>query len=214
MLQLTAVEARVLGALVEKSRTTPDHYPLTLNALTTACNQSTNREPVTDYAESAVEEAVRSLRGRKLVRSVRTSRSRLMKHQHDLEAVLVVDGKAAALLAVLMLRGAQTAGELRTRTDRYEVFDSLDEVEEALQHLGADDPPLVRRLERQPGQKEPRWTELLTGEPAEPWPTPSDAPVEAKMAAPALDLSERLSALEQRVAELEARLDGGAARPA
>lgn len=205
MLELSAIEARVLGALVEKSKTTPDYYPLTLNALTAACNQSSNRDPVTSYTEEQVEAAMRDLRERKLARSVRTSRSRIMKHQHDLEQALVLDGAAVSVLAVLLLRGPQTVGELRTRTERYHDFAGLDEVEATLTSLAADDPPLVRRLDRQPGQKEARWTHLLSG--AEPDAPPvAAAPDPAPIEVDAAPWEARLAALERRVAELEQQL--------
>lgn len=205
MLELSAIEARVLGALVEKSKTTPDYYPLTLNALTAACNQSSNRDPVTTYTEEQVEAAMRDLRERKLARSVRTSRSRIMKHQHDLEQALVLDGAAVSVLAVLLLRGPQTVGELRTRTERYHDFAGLDEVEATLTSLAADDPPLVRRLDRQPGQKEARWTHLLGS--AEPDAPPvAAAPDPAPIEVDAAPWEARLAALERRVAELEQQL--------
>lgn len=206
MLELTAIEARVLGSLVEKSKTTPDYYPMTLNALRSACNQSSNRDPVSRYTEEQVEQAVRSLRERKLARSVRTSRSRIMKHQHDLENALVLDAASVSLLAVLMLRGPQTVGELRTRSERYHDFADLDEVETALRRLAEDDPPLVRHLDRRPGQKEARWAELLTGAVEEAVEATAEPPAVTRPSAPEPDLEARLTALERRVEELEGQL--------
>lgn len=204
MLELTAVEARTLGALVEKSRTTPDYYPMTLNALTSACNQSSNRDPVTSYSESEVEDAMGALRDRNAGKSVRTARSRIMKHRHCLEDVLVIDEAASALLAVLLLRGPQTIGELRTRTDRYVEFESLGSVEDALRTMATDDPALVQRLDRQPGQKEARWIQLLTAD-------VDEAPVATQPVRPSRSttdgLAERVEELEARVSEIEQQLE-------
>ena len=157
---LTGEEARVLGCLVEKELTTPDYYPLTMNSLITACNQSSNREPVVSYDETAVNHAIDELREKKLVRWVKEARSRSAKYRHDLESVPGLSVPERSLLAVLLLRGPQTAGELRTRTDRYHDFATLDEVEDTLRSMGAREEPLVERLDRQPGQKEARWREL------------------------------------------------------
>ena len=208
MLDLTAIEARVLGALVEKSRTTPDYYPMTLNALTAACNQSSNRQPVTAFTEDEVEDAMRALRDRDVAKSVRTSRSRIMKHQHNVENLLVIDEAATALLAVLLLRGPQTAGELRTRTDRYDAFESLDEVEASLRTMAVDDPPLVVRLDRQRGQKEARWAQLLTAERPEPGDQAPPIPASSvrNSGETISDMKARLAELELRVADLERQL--------
>lgn len=165
-MQLTIVETRVLGALLEKAATTPEHYPLSSQALVTACNQSQNRDPVTSFDESEVLDAIKSLRDRELVRSVKRPGDRVMKHQHDLDRALRLEDTEKAVLAVLLLRGPQTPGELRTRTDRYGDFDSLDEVEDVLQRLCSRETPLTLQLERQPGQKESRWQELMSAEPA------------------------------------------------
>ncbi len=164
-MQLTTIESRVLGALLEKAATTPEYYPLSSQALVTACNQSQNREPVTDYEESDVLDAVYSLRDRGLARSVKRPGDRVMKHQHDLERTLGLDDRSRAVLAILLLRGPQTPGELRTRTDRYVDFSALDEVEEVLEALASRETPLAVQLDRQPGQKESRWLELLSDHP-------------------------------------------------
>ena len=208
MLDLTAIEARVLGALVEKSRTTPDYYPMTLNALTAACNQSSNRQPVTAFTEDEVEVAMRALRDRDIAKSVRTSRSRIMKHQHNVEHLLVIDRAASALLAVLLLRGPQTAGELRARTDRYDAFESLDAVETSLRPMAVDDPPLVVRLDRQRGQKEARWAQLLTADRPEPGDQPPPIPASSVRGSgeTITDMKARLVELESRVTDLERQL--------
>lgn len=204
MLELSALEARVLGSLIEKSQTTPDYYPMTLNALTSACNQSSNREPVTTYSPGDVEDAMRSLREKDVARSVRTSGSRAMKHRHDIENRLVIDGPSAALLAVLMLRGPQTVGELRTRTERYHDFTDLDAVEHALATMADDDPALVRQLPRQPGQKEARWIQLLTDGDVQKPAIQQSAPAAPASAEPALE--QRVSDLERRLTEIEQQL--------
>ncbi|HEY2180069.1 MAG TPA: YceH family protein [Solirubrobacteraceae bacterium] len=154
---LSASELRVLGCLLEKQRTTPDQYPLSLNALRLACNQSTNREPVVDYDEAMVRDALHRLERRRLVRF--TSGSRTAKYRHLLEEVLPLDDGERAVLAVLMLREAQTPGELKQRTERMHAFADLEAVHETLERLIKRE--LVRRLDRRPGQKEERYAQLL-----------------------------------------------------
>ena len=162
---LTAVEVRVLGSLIEKELTTPDHYPLSLNALTNACNQSTNREPVVHYEESTVGGAIESLRRRSLVRVVQQSGSRVFKYRHLVNETLGLVVRQTAVLDILMLRGPQTLGELKTRASRLTEFESLDDVETAVNQLVARSPaPLAARLERRPGQREARYAHLLAGE--------------------------------------------------
>lgn len=163
---LSDVEARVLGALIEKEMTTPDYYPLSLNALTNACNQSSNREPVMQLEESAVAAALDTLRRESLVRAIQRADSRVMKYQHLAGETMSLAPPELALLDVLLLRGAQTAGELRTRGSRLHPFEDLASVEAALDGLIQCDPPLVARLSRRPGQKEIRFAHLLSGEPA------------------------------------------------
>lgn len=164
-MQRTPVEIRILGCLVEKHLTTPDNYPLSTNALVAACNQRSNRDPVVDYDERTVDTTMMELRADGLARTVTGGRTN--KHRHVLDEALGLDERALALLGVLMLRGAQTVGELRIRTERAATFIDLDEVENTLAALAAREQPLVRRLERRPGQKEPRWVHLLGGEPDE-----------------------------------------------
>lgn len=161
-LDLTEVEARVIGCLVEKEATTPDVYPLTTNSLVTACNQKSNRDPVVSFSAIQVDEALKSLRQKQLVRAVHIQGSRSTKHRHVLDEGLGVSGPLQAVLAVLMLRGPQTVGELRTRTERLHPFARLEDVDATLHQLEAMMPPLVTHLERAPGQKERRWSHLLS----------------------------------------------------
>jgi uncharacterized protein len=189
-----AVEIRVLGCLVEKQRTTPDAYPLSLNALRLACNQSTNRDPVVDYDEPTIRAALDHLSRRGWVRLASGAGSRAVKYRHLLDEALAVSAGELSLLAVLMLRGAQTPGELKGRAERLHAFESLEQVDETLATLVGRD--LVARLPRRPGQKEERFVQLLSGEAPE-----ADASDEA--AAPA---DGRLEELERRVARLEEAL--------
>ncbi|HZI43743.1 MAG TPA: YceH family protein, partial [Ilumatobacter sp.] len=154
-------EVRILGCLIEKEATTPDVYPLTLNSLRHACNQSTSRDPVVAYVDAEIEQALTSLRGRGLTRTVHSTSNRAIKFRHVLPDVLGLDAAETAVLSVLMLRGAQTVGELKGRAERQHRFDSIDEVGAVLTALAGRDDPLVRRLERQPGQKDARWVHLL-----------------------------------------------------
>ncbi len=161
-LDLPPVQARVLAALIEKESTTPDQYPLSTNALRSACNQKTSRDPVMDLSEREVDDAVLALRERGAVRSSKPSGSRAWKHRHVLDEVLPLDPGSRAVLAVLILRGRQTAGELRTRTERIHAFESIDEVDDALQRLHERDPSLVRNIGREPGQSQDRWEHLVS----------------------------------------------------
>lgn len=163
---LTDIETRVLGALVEKQVTTPEYYPLTLNALTLACNQKNNRYPVTSYSEPEVANAVESLREKNLAYVFYGSTSRVPKYKHVMPEVLHLNAAEVALMCVLMLRGPQTPGELRGNAARLHEFAGLDEIEQTLNALiSRDSDPLVVRLQRQPGQKEVRFAHLLSGEP-------------------------------------------------
>ena len=164
---LTDVEARILGSLLEKEVTTPDNYPLSPNGLLTACNQMSNREPVMQLDEGTLTEAVVALRRRGLLRAIQPAGSRVTKYQHLLGESLELDARQLALLDVLMLRGAQTVGELHARTIRLAEFADLADVEATLESLIARQPePLVARLARRSGQKEVRYAHLLSGEPA------------------------------------------------
>jgi uncharacterized protein len=197
-LLLNEVETRVLAALVEKQITTPEYYPLTLNALVQACNQKTNREPVVNYDESTVSTGIDTLREKNLVYLFHGSGSRVLKYKHLLPEVYELNYAETALLAVLMLRGAQTVGELRERAGRMYDFSGLAEVEETLNGLiGRESNPLVVKLPRQPGQKDARYAHLLSGEPVLPaveaQPTRSGEP-------------NRITVLEQKVEELTAEV--------
>lgn len=159
---LDAMDQRILGSLIEKQRTVPASYPLSLNSLRLACNQTTSREPVVDYSEAELEARVRALKERGLVRVVWVGKgARTLKYHQLLKEVLGMPEAQLALVTVLLLRGAQSAGELRTRTERLQSFPDRDAVEAVLQGMAAAEPPLVRRLERRAGEKEHRWIHLL-----------------------------------------------------
>ena len=161
---LTDAEVRVLGSLIEKEITTPDYYPLSLNALVAACNQSSNRNPVVHYDEDTVAQAADSLREKKLVHLIARGESRVNKYRHVLYEAMNMGRPDIAAMCVLMLRGPQTIGEIRTRSNRLYDFTSLEQVETPLEGLMAAVPPLVVRLPRQSGQKEVRFAHLLSGE--------------------------------------------------
>jgi uncharacterized protein YceH (UPF0502 family) len=199
---LTDVEVRVIGSLIEKELTTPDYYPLSLNALTTACNQTSNRDPVVHYDENTVAGAIESLRKRSLVRVVQQSGSRVFKYRHLVNETLGLVTRQTAVLSVLMLRGPQTLGELKTRTARLAEFESLDDVETVLEQLIARQPsPLAARLTRRPGQKEIRYAHLLAGEVT--YEGTDDEPAGAGLTREgAPRAADRVAALEQAVEEL------------
>ena len=198
-----AVEIRVLGCLIEKQRTTPDVYPLTLNALRLACNQSTNRDPVVDYDENTIRSAIERLVHRKWATLASWSNRRSMKYRHTLDGALGLDGGEIAVLDVLMLRGPQTPGELKTRTERLHRFDDGAELTGTLARLIERD--LVERLERRPGQREERYRHLL-GEEQE-----AEARVEVQ-SAPNVEPSapppqeDRIERIERQLAELRAEV--------
>ena len=160
---LTKIEARVLGALIEKEITTPEYYPLSLNALMNACNQKSNRDPVMQLDEAAVRKALHGLSERLLARSA-ASDSRVAKFEHHLGDTFNFDRKETAIICELLLRGPQTPGELRSRAERMHPFEDLSEVQTTLQRLMRRDPPLVKLLPRQPGMKEARYAQLLSGD--------------------------------------------------
>lgn len=199
-MRLTTEQTRVLGCLVEKEMTTPDGYPLSTNALVLACNQRSSRDPVVDYGESAVTATLTSLRELGLARTARGEGSRVYKHSHLLREALALGPAALAVLSVLMLRGPQTSGELRTRTERQHAFASLASVEETLAELAARDEPLVERLPRAPGQKEARWAHLLGGEPE------AGAPAPAPPSGTSRSLEHDVAVLRREVAELAGRV--------
>jgi uncharacterized protein YceH (UPF0502 family) len=196
--ELDAVQLRVLGCLIEKQRTTPDQYPLSLNALRLACNQATNRDPVVEYDEAQIRTALGELARRGWTRLASGPGSRAVKYRHLLDDALTLSDADLSLLAVLMLRGAQTGAELKQRTERLHRFESNDEVLETLQSLAGRE--LAELLPRRAGEREARWVQLLGESGAAPAPPPT-APDERP------DLEERLRRLEQAVAALEERLD-------
>jgi uncharacterized protein YceH (UPF0502 family) len=197
---LSTIEARVIGSLLEKERTVPDQYPLTLNALVTACNQATSREPVMRLDDADVELAIASLKVGGWLRIVHPSHGRsVTRYRQVADEKLSLEPPHAALMAVLLLRGAQTSAELRSRTERQHSFASVTEVDGELQAMA--DLGLVQRLDRQPGQKEQRWKQLIADEPE--YTVPSAATV---VAAPSGAVADRLAQLEARVARLEAAL--------
>jgi hypothetical protein len=161
---LNAAELRVLGALIEKSKTTPDYYPMTLNALTAACNQKTSRYPVTDYDEESVVMALNSLKGQSLAATAVGGGSRVVKYKHNFTTVYDIEGAELAILCLLMLRGPQTPGELNTNSARLYEFRSLEEVHHVLTKLMNPETPWVVELPKRPGQKETRFAHLLGGE--------------------------------------------------
>jgi uncharacterized protein len=207
---LNDVETRVLGSLVEKDITTPDYYPLSLNALMNACNQKNNRDPVMSLDEDAVREALNGLQEQRLAGPISSADSRVTKYEHRMQEVFNFTRGEIAVIAVLLLRGPQTPGELRGRTERMHRFDELSDVQSTLQRLAQREPPLVKMLPRQPGTKEARFAHLFSGD-VEGWePPPSAAPV---MAAPnsadsdrIARLEEELSGLQKDVAELKQQL--------
>ena len=201
---LTPVETRVLGCLVEKERHTPESYPLSLHALTAACNQATNREPVSGYDEAAVEAGVNALREKKLATVIFGAGSRVQKYRHKLPEHYTLDPREMALLCVLLLRGPQTPGELRQRTERMFAFRTLEDVQARLDDLARGDAPLVRVLDARPGQKERRYLQLLSAEPPAADELPNQSPIAIAAPAPArvAEMAAEIAALKSEVAAL------------
>lgn len=203
-MELTDTELRVLGCLIEKEMTTPDYYPMTVNSLGAACNQKSNRNPVVDFTETEIIAALDRLREQGLARTVHGKGDRALKYKHVATEILEITDRQGALLAVLMLRGAQTLGELRSRTGRYTDFADLDEVAAELAALAGAEEPRVERLERRPGEKEARYRHLLGGDL-----TQSDHE-EVQLPVPSSDriteLETELHELRQRVARMESEL--------
>ncbi len=200
---LNNIEARVLGSLIEKEITTPDYYPLSLNALVNACNQKSNRDPVMNLDENAVSGALAELIEKNLAAGTSGRDSRVLKYEHRLQEAFNFDRLETAILCVLLLRGPQTPGELRSRTERMHKFDDLEQVQSTLQRLMKREPPIVAILPRQPGTKEARYSHLLSGE----LQIPVSAP-EYEAASPLRSSSdaERIARLEDAVARLEKEL--------
>ena len=219
MIELDPEEARVVGALVEKQLTTPQQYPLTLNALVAACNQMSSRNPVVAYDERTVEAALVRLKEKRLLRFVHPSHGRsVTRYRQVLEEALPLEPRQLAVLAVLLLRGPQTLGELRTRTERMAEFASLEHVEEELDALAGRDEPLVTRLTREPGRKEMRYAQLLAGDTGatvapperEPYERPLDTGGAPSAAVPTL--ASQVAVLRAEVAALRRDLDDVLAR--
>lgn len=200
MNDLTPIQVRVLGCLMEKKETTPDQYPLTLNALRNACNQKTARYPVVNYSEGEVGHTLRELEALHLVSE--EWGARVPKYQHLANKAMGLHSQGIALIGTLMLRGPQTLNELKTNSHRMFDFDDLDDVQFALQHLIERDPPMVVALPRQPGQKEGRYAHLMSGEPDIPEPV---RPMSAATSSPALEA--RVAELETQLADLQRRLE-------
>jgi uncharacterized protein len=197
---LSEIEARVLGSLVEKELTTPEYYPLSLNALVHACNQKSNRDPLMTLDEDSVKQALRGLNQKELAGPADNMEGRVTKYEHRLQEAYNCTRHEIALLCELLLRGPQTPGELRSRADRMHKFDDLGIVQSTLQRLMKRDPSLVKVLPRQPGAKEARYAHLLCGDVEMPVPEPISAP------APAHVSGDRIARLENQVAELQREL--------
>jgi uncharacterized protein YceH (UPF0502 family) len=210
---LTAIETRVLGSLIEKDITTPDYYPLSLNALVNACNQKNNREPVTQFDEQTVREALGTLQEKRLAGPAGGADSRVTKYEHRLQEVFNFDRREIAVLCVLLLRGPQTPGELRGRADRMYHFEALEDVVSTLDRLNQRDPPLTRILPRQPGTKESRYTHLLSGEPEVDLANVNQAGADADNSPTPFSMrsvpsaTERLTKLEQEVASFSKQFE-------
>jgi uncharacterized protein len=199
-MQLNDIETRVLGSLIEKDIITPDYYPLSLNALVNACNQKNNREPVMSLDESAVRDALATLQEKRLAGPAGGADSRVPKYEHRLQEAYNFDRREIAIICVLLLRGPQTPGELRGRTDRMYHFDTLDDVVSTLDRLSHRDPALVAILPRQPGTKESRYMHLFSGE------APEMASLGSPAAASGPPAGDRLATLEEEVARLRTEL--------
>ena len=199
-LLLSDHEVRVLGALIEKEITTPDYYPLSLNALINACNQKSNRHPIMALDEGTVRDALDTLSQKWLAGPNSSAESRVTKYAHRAQEVFNFDRRQTALLCELMLRGPQTLGELRTHTERMYRFDDLETLELTLNKLAERDPPLVKKLPRLPGTKEPRFAHLLAGD------NPEWSGVDEPVAAATAPHNDRIQSLEAEVADVKRQI--------
>ena len=199
---LDAPELRVLGVLMEKSKTTPDYYPMTINSLVAACNQKTSRKPVVQYDEDTVATALNTLKRRGLISTATGGSDRSVKFKHNFAIVFPVIPAEVALMCLLMLRGPQTPGELNTNSGRLHEFESIEEVQEVLERLTTTEPPFVLQLPRRPGQKEVRYAHLLSGTPDLNEDYTDD--IAAKSSA---GLEARVAKLEQELADLREAFD-------
>jgi uncharacterized protein YceH (UPF0502 family) len=201
-LNLTSTETRILGCLLEKERTTPEYYPLSLNSLVTACNQTTNRDPIVSYSEKTVEDGLDLLRRKKLAMLIHTAGARVAKYRHTLLDLYNLNHREVAIICVLMLRGPQTPGELRSRTERLCGAMSLPDVEAVLEALSAGTDPLVKVLSARPGQKEKRYVQLLSEQAPEP-----DEPVaDSVRTVESVPQKSRLDLLEAEINAMKAEI--------
>ena len=200
---LDAEEQRVLGSLMEKSRTTPDYYPMTLNSLTAACNQKTSRFPIVQYDEELIVQTLDSLKKKGLISTATGGSSRVVKYKHNVAIVFPLVPSELAIICLLLLRGPQTPGELNTNSGRLYEFQTLDEVNEVLQKLSSPELPFIKSIGRRPGQKEARFAHLLGD-------TPEDAPdgvIEKSNPQSNVQLEERVVLLEEKLAQLRTEFD-------
>ena len=203
-IELTLLEARILGAFIEKELTTPDYYPLSSNALTNACNQKSNRNPVLQLSETEVLDGVETLRKKGLAMQSQDAGSRVSKFRHALRERLYLEDQELAILAELLLRGAQTPGELRARCERMASFNDLDRLDQVMQELLDKEPPMVIKLARQPGHKEQRYMHLLCGPVEEDELLESRPAMQSAPSAPIAALEESVRQLQAEMAELQA----------
>ena len=204
---LNDIEVRVLGSLIEKDITTPDYYPLSLNALINACNQKSNRDPVMELNEEAVRGALDTLQQKRLAGPARGADSRVTKYEHRLQEVFNFDRREIAVLCVLLLRGPQTPGELRGRSERLYRFEDLTEVQSALQALMRREPALVKALPRQPGTKEVRFMHLLAGDSEGLEPATQVSTTAAAESERITYLEEQVAGLRKEIAEVKQQLE-------
>ena len=199
LIQLNAIEQRILGSLLEKSRATPDYYPMSINSLTAACNQKTSRNPVVNYDEETVTLTLNALKIKGLASTVTGAGSRTVKWKHNLAIVYPLLPSELVIVCLLLLRGPSTPGEINTNSGRLYEFETIEEVQETLQKLATDEPAFVKQLAKRPGQKEARYMHLFGGEQEE-------EVTESEVTSPVFantDLEERVAKLEQEVAELK-----------
>jgi len=201
---LDAIELRVLGSLIEKSRATPDYYPMTVNAIALACNQKTSRKPVVSYDDETVMEALNTLKRRGLVSTATGGSSRAIKYKHNLAIVYPLIPSELAIMCLLMLRGPQTPGEINTNAGRLYEFESIEEVQEMLEKLAGGETPFVLQLPKRPGQKEARYAHLLAGEPEVISEEDDDDQSTGRSNS---GLEARLAKVEQELAELKEAFD-------
>jgi uncharacterized protein YceH (UPF0502 family) len=202
LLILTAIEQRILGVLIEKSKTTPDYYPMTINSITIACNQKTSRNPVVNYDEETVTLTLNALKIKGLVGTATGAGSRSIKYKHNLAIVYPLLPAELTILCLLLLRGPLTPGEINTNSGRMYEFETIEEIQEILQKLSADEPPYVKQLSKRPGQKEARYMQLFGGE-TEAEPMETESLPTASEHRSYEELEERVVKLEQELEELK-----------